>query len=204
MPTLKHSPQPTALQLQSHRPHPWVLWLQGQSLWVLAPSWSTPPSPADGTSCRWDPGHIPGAPTRHRPQWSLPPASSRDGLCPPAGHTCGTPAASLTCGLQEVPHASVHRGDAAAQCVGASRAERAGSGGERGEGHQASWATPRVSSEHPGAHIPPECRGADLTLAGLGTEVTHLPRRLSTPPPPPPAAPACVGHCPSPVQGQHQ
>ena len=133
------------------------------------------------------------------------PASSRGSLCPTAGHTRGTPPpASLTCGLQEVPHAGVHRGNAAAQCVGALRTERAGSGGEWGEGHQAPWATLGVSREYPGAHIPPECRGADLTLAVLGTGVTHLPHRLSAHPPPPPAAPACVGRCPSPVQGQHQ
>lgn len=47
--------------------------------------------------------------------------------------------ASLTCDLQEMPNADVHRSYAAAQCLGALRAERAGSGGVEGRGHQAHW-----------------------------------------------------------------
>lgn len=42
------------------------------------------------------------------------------------------PPPSLTCGLQEMPDADVHRGYAATQRLGALRAERADSGGLRG------------------------------------------------------------------------
>lgn len=52
---------------------------------------------------------------------------------PVTDHLNPHPCCSLTCGLQEVPDTDVHWGYAAAQRLGALRAERAGSGG--------SWAT---------------------------------------------------------------
>ena len=115
------------------------------------PSACSQPSPSAMSSCRRDLGHIPSAhplgtpPDTDRPWWSplFPPATPRCSLCPSVcarththTHTRGTRTpASLTCGLQEMPDAGIHWGYAATQCVGALRAERAGSGEAKGTRH---------------------------------------------------------------------
>ena len=100
----------------------------------------------------------------------LPEAAS----APPRGTHVATPPASLTCGLQEVPHAGIHWGDAAAQRAGALRAERAGSGGgKRGKdtrrpGH------PGGQQRTPGFSRPTSMPSGWLAVLGTGSLTCHI------------------------------
>lgn len=116
------------------------------------------------------------------------PASSRYSLYPQMPRNTS----QLTCSLQEVPDAHIHRGYAATQCLGALKAERP----ELGEG---------VAVDKQGKpKFCPHSREEPRDYTYVGTGVTHLQCRLSAHLPPPPAVPAYGGHCPSPGQGQHQ